>query len=770
MVSLGATATSNRADLPPPGDTLFTLLGDQPHVEAKDPLGFDGIVDDLTRLVLASRDSTPFTLGIDAGWGMGKSSLMRKLEKDLDSRDDVETAWFNAWTAEGHSVLEGLIKSVLDKIDPNILRRTMRRKHLMGGFRVAASIVAGLLRVDNLVDKIWDRVASDPRARNQMRDLMGHAMDQWMAKGRTPGRRLLVVFIDDLDRCSPTNVFQVFEAVKLYLDTPGFVFVIGFDSTVVSEAILEEKKYSKVITSRDYLDKIIQIQYRVPVPDDEQVQVFIRRCLESSSTSELFDPAMQSLVVDRNNRNPRKIKRFVNMFVLEYGLDRDWSAIGADNLVKLLILQLYFPDFARLLQGTVQRDPITEFLEYVNVRDLLRRRVWIGADEWPAVVAFAESHKLPAEGEKSPAELLQLLEQDLPETYPSAARDRNFVALLQTFPPEADRTRLREKLEGRYVSALPPVESLSTAPSDPSASDMSLDGVRVLLYSADPQADRLTVSLLVRQGASVETAADYPALVDMMIPPGRFDVLVSDVGRRSGVDDEGVHDIGLLRDRGHYRGPVVFYTSRVTPARREAAAALGALITNDPHELLTLLAGTRLEAPGTQAKPKRRRGAKPSVFIDYRREDTAGHAGRLYDRLSHEFGMDQVFRDVDTIEPGVDFVNAIQAAMRRSDAYICLIGPRWLGSTDVDGRRRIDNADDFVRLTLASALASGIPVIPVLVDGARMPTEAELPEDVRALVRRNALELTDTRWESDVGRLVTVLESLVSPREASTPA
>jgi hypothetical protein len=220
-------------------------------------------------------------------------------------------------------VLEGLIKSVLDKIDPNILRRTVRRKHLMGGFRVAALIVAGLLRVDNLVDKIWDRVASDPRARNQMRDLMGHAMDQWMSKGRTPGRRLLVVFIDDLDRCSPANVFQVFEAVKLYLDTPGFVFVIGFDSTVVSEAILEEKKYSKVITSRDYLEKIIQIQYRVPVPDDEQVQAFISRCLESSSTTELFDPAMQSLVVDRNNRNPRKIKRFVNMFVLEYGLDRD---------------------------------------------------------------------------------------------------------------------------------------------------------------------------------------------------------------------------------------------------------------------------------------------------------------------------------------------------------------------------------------------------------------------------------------------------------------
>lgn len=220
-----------------PGNGVFTLLGDQPHVDGDDPLGFDGIVEDLTRLVLASRHSTPFTLGIDAGWGMGKSSLMRKLEHNLGQRSDVETVWSNAWTAEGHSVLEGLIKSVLDKIDPNILRRTLRRKNLMSGVRVAISILAGLLRLGNVVDKIWERISLDPRARNQMRDLMAQAMDEWMKRGRAPEHRLLAVFIDDLDRCSPSNVFQVFEALKLYLDTQGFVFVIGFDSTVISEAI-----------------------------------------------------------------------------------------------------------------------------------------------------------------------------------------------------------------------------------------------------------------------------------------------------------------------------------------------------------------------------------------------------------------------------------------------------------------------------------------------------------------------------------------------------
>jgi hypothetical protein len=186
------------------------------------------------------------------------------------------------------------------------------------------------------------------------------------------------------------------------------------------------------------------------------------------------------------------------------------NAIGADNLVKLLILQLYFPDFARLLQGTVQRDPISEFLEYVNVRGLLRRRVWIGAPEWPAVVAFADSHKLAADGEKSAPDLLQLLEQDLPETYPSAAQDRNFVALLQTFPPETDRTRLREKLEGRYVSTIPAVEASSAPPTSSSAGGVSLAGLRVLMYSDNPQTVRVLVSLLVLEGAAVVAAADYP--------------------------------------------------------------------------------------------------------------------------------------------------------------------------------------------------------------------------------------------------------------------
>ena len=745
------------------------MLGDQPYVDYQDPLGFDGIVDDLTELVLASRASTPFTLGIDAGWGMGKSSLMRKLEQNLRRRDDVETVWFNAWTSEGHSVLEGLIKSVLDKIDNNILRRTLRREHLMSGIRVAISLIAGLLRVGNLVDKVWERISVDPRARNQMRELMVSAMDQWMKRGRTPGHRLLVVFIDDLDRCSPGNVFQVFEAVKLYLDTRGFVFVIGFDSTVVSEAILEEKKYSKQVTSRDYLEKITQIGYRIPVPDDKQVEHFIAQCLDSSHTADLFDPSIRSLVSDRNNRNPRKIKRFINMFVLEYGLDRDWAVFGADNLVKILILQLYFPEFARLLQGAAQRDPITEFLDYLDVRDLLRRRVGPTSPEWGEVAAFAESHRLSVDGDQSQSEILALLENELPESYPAAAANDNFVALLRSFPSEEVRTQLREKLAGRYVSTLARVEA-AAAPGELST-EVILAGLRVLWYSDNPETDRQWVDVLARQGASVDLVSDYPAAANAVTTSvDAFDVVVSDIGR-GGDENAGLRDLTRLREEGLYTGSVVFYTARVTPARREAASKIGAGITSDPAELLALIADLRPHPTVKGAPEKRRLGRKPSVFIDYRREDSAGYAGRLADQLRQALGEEKVFLDIDTIPAGMDFSTALQEAIRKADAYIEVIGPSWLSASDRTGRRRIDDPRDFVRLSLAAALRSSTVVIPVLVSGATLPSRDDLPEDVRPLASRQAMELSDRNWSNDVGRLISVLESLeAGTRKTTAPA
>ena len=145
------------------------------------------------------------------------------------------------------------------------------------------------------------------------------------------------------------------------------------------------------------------------------------------------------------------------------------------------------------------------------------------------------------------------------------------------------------------------------------------------------------------------------------------------------------------------------------------------------------------------------------IFISYRREETAYAAGWLFDRLADQFGRGQVFKDVDSIDLGDDFVEVITAAVGFCDVLLALIGDQWLAITDEDGRRRLDNPDDFVRLEIEAALTRKVRVIPILVGGARMPRADELPPSLVALARRQALELSPSRFEFDTSRLLKVL-------------
>lgn len=149
-----------------------------------------------------------------------------------------------------------------------------------------------------------------------------------------------------------------------------------------------------------------------------------------------------------------------------------------------------------------------------------------------------------------------------------------------------------------------------------------------------------------------------------------------------------------------------------------------------------------------------------NIFINYRREDSAGHSGRLFDALSSHFAG-RLFMDVDTLEPGVDFVEAIERAVGSCEALIVVIGREWLTVTDKAGRRRLDDPGDFVRLEVESALARRIRVIPVLVQDAPMPGAEELPASLARLARRNAIELSDARWAYDTDRLAQVIREIL---------
>jgi len=151
-----------------------------------------------------------------------------------------------------------------------------------------------------------------------------------------------------------------------------------------------------------------------------------------------------------------------------------------------------------------------------------------------------------------------------------------------------------------------------------------------------------------------------------------------------------------------------------------------------------------------------------SIFISYRRDDSEGEAGRLYDDLIRIFGADAVFMDVSDIHPGKDFRQAIDQNVSRCTVLLAIIGPAWTTIQDTSGNRRLDQPNDFVRLEISSALTRGIDVIPILVHGARMPSCADLPENLQSLAYRNCVELTHARWNSDVEVLSRTLREYVN--------
>lgn len=150
-----------------------------------------------------------------------------------------------------------------------------------------------------------------------------------------------------------------------------------------------------------------------------------------------------------------------------------------------------------------------------------------------------------------------------------------------------------------------------------------------------------------------------------------------------------------------------------------------------------------------------------AVFISYRRDDAEGQAGRLFKDLREHLGDDAVFMDVVDIEPGRDFRHAIDRQLASCGVLLAVIGKAWLDVKDESGRRRLDDPADFVRIETATALKRDIPVIPVLVQGAKMPKAEQLPQDLADLAYRNAAEITHARWDSDVQLLIKALRAHV---------
>jgi CheY-like chemotaxis protein len=573
-----------------PEQTL-RLLGDRPHRGTEDPLGFEAVVQQLADLITRSREATPFTLGIEGTWGTGKSTLMGALRGQLEKDPGVTVAQFNAWTAEERRVLEGFVKTVLGAIEPHFLSRAFYRGKILGLLRFVVSAAAGVVGQSRTVDKLWEQVAADPRARNELRDLVGVTVDKWRKKSRGKGPRLLCVFVDDLDRCSPAVVLEVLEAMKLYLDVTGIVFVVGYDEDIVSDVVLRDKGYGEKTQARDYLEKFIQTSYRIPPSLERQSKALVESLLGASGIGDLLGDGERRLVIEGSNANPRGIKRFINRFVLVYWLDPTWRDIDPRALVRALLLQMYFPEFVRLLERPSEDDPVAGFLEFAEVRDLLRREAVQGEEQVRLVNEALGKRGLPnlgGEG-RGARDLLPMLEEQVRvEFHPLAARP-DFVALIRELRDDGDWEVLRVAFARGALAQVAPSE---VPREEPRWKRVGFYGLRVLWVDDRMENNTALIDELVERGAQVRTASDLEeAIAALEVAPA--EVLISDVDREDDIN-AGFDDLRSVRANRALELPprVIFFTGLVTPLRVEEAQALKAVITSDPDKLLNFIAAS----------------------------------------------------------------------------------------------------------------------------------------------------------------------------------
>ena len=247
------------------------------------------------------------------------------------------------------------------------------------------------------------------------------------------------MFIDDLDRCSDEVIVQICEAVKLYLDGPGLIFVIACDLSVLARGVAVSAR-GGVGEGRAYLEKIIQVVYKIPPLEKAKIRKLILGYVQETGISELLDETVIGILVERAGRNPRRIKQIINSFVLEYQLNPAWRKPPLDSsllIITVLIQHLYTSFYEFLINEQSGDDPIGIFLDYAAVRAKASAPPPSDHPWWTVVRRTFHEYGIPAPDRSlsTGAKLIQeieRLETVLPDGFPALARNSVFVALLRS--------------------------------------------------------------------------------------------------------------------------------------------------------------------------------------------------------------------------------------------------------------------------------------------------------------------------------------------------
>jgi len=400
------------------------------HISSEDPLHFGRYCSVLTEVILTT-ENTPITIGIFGPWGSGKTSLMRMIEHALretqkENQPKVLSVWFNAWQYDRDEALwRALLLCVLEALrntldqdqqeeeQSNFLKHLNRLEESLyqtvewkelgrwtvdwaqaiqstigGAADIALTFVPGAAPLVEILSKVRNAVSDDDKKKiaeafhREVREYRRHqvcsveqfqqGLQELLQKYIIPQKRL-VVFVDDLDRCVPEKAITVLEAIKLFLDVQGCIFVLGADRDVIEkgirvkyqgfllgpeEKLAEEDLLRRIpITGRDYMEKIVQLPFSLPALRHEQVETFVRSLLpDLSDCAPVFAWGLEA--------NPRKIKRGVHIFRMLRRLAelQDIPDLSPVLLAKMVIIQSRYRGlYADILQDASLLTKLEQF-------------------------------------------------------------------------------------------------------------------------------------------------------------------------------------------------------------------------------------------------------------------------------------------------------------------------------------------------------------------------------------------------------------------------
>ena len=311
------------------------IFGDSPTTE--DGLGFDDYANILLELIGNFDPRSPLTIGIHGRWGSGKTSLMRMLKKRFGDDEGVKTIWFNAWAYGDEPIGLALLQQILIEFQKEEGLKE-KGKTLLGNVVKLGTDALSRKTIAMTLEEAKDHFKSSTEIKSTLRQDFEAAIDECLEdRGR------LVVFIDDLDRCLPEKTIEILEVIKLFLDVPKCIFVIGVEKEVIEKGIevRYKSKDQKPISGQDYIEKIIQIPFVLPPIREDDMAAFIKNLGIGGREKEYV-----TIVAKGAGCNPRKVKMFLNVLRIRHAIaERTGGEIKPDLSAKLLVFERGFQEF-----------------------------------------------------------------------------------------------------------------------------------------------------------------------------------------------------------------------------------------------------------------------------------------------------------------------------------------------------------------------------------------------------------------------------------------